>query len=37
MSNGTGTGTAAAPPYAVTAGALLGDSRIALDDSGAAT
>ena len=37
MSNGTGTGTAAAPPYAVTAGALLGDIRVALDDSGAAT
>ncbi len=32
----TGTGTRAAPPYAVTAGELTGDARVALDDGAAA-
>ena len=37
MSTGSGTGTVAAPPYAVTAGELVGDIRAALDDGAAAT
>ena len=33
MSTGSGTGTRAAPPYAVTAGELVGEIRVALDDA----
>ena len=36
MSTGSGTGTAAAPPYAVTAGELVSQIRLALDDAAAA-
>ena len=36
MATGTGTGTRAAPPYAVTAGELISDVRVALDDGAAA-
>lgn len=37
MSTGSGTGTRAAPPYAVTAGELVGEIRAALDDAAEAT
>ena len=33
MPTGSGTGTRAAPPYAVTAGELIAEIRVALDDA----